>query len=120
MFNAELIMKIFAQAVQELIVATPIGHFQMNGQRGSRRAQRPDMQIVRRTNTRLLFEIFADRAWIDIRWNQIKSHGQGFSEQTPRAPHDDDIDRKTRDWIDPAPTSEKNNHAGNEHSGGNT
>jgi len=103
MFNAELIVKMFAQAVQELIVATTIGHFQMDRQRCSRRAQRPNMQIVHRTNTRLLFEIFADRAWVDIRWDQIKSHGQGFSEQTPRAPHDDDIDRKTRDWIDPAP-----------------
>src|SRR5260370_31823873 len=105
MFNAELNVKMFAQAVQEPIVATTIGHFQMDRQRRSRRAQRPDMQIVHRTNTRLLFEIFADRAWVDIRWDQIKSHGQGFSEQPPRPPHDDDIDRKTRDWNYPAPTT---------------
>src|SRR5258708_5555299 len=106
MFNSELIVEMFAQAVQELIVATTIGHFVMERQRWWRRAERPYMQIVRRSKTRLIFEIFADRAWVDIRWDQMKSHGQGFSEQTRRAPHDDDIDRKTRDWIDPpAPTN---------------
>jgi hypothetical protein len=109
MFNVELIVKMFAQTMQEGIAAAAIWHFQMNGQRGSRRAQWPDMQIVHRTNTRLLFEIFADRAWIDISWDQIKSHGQGFAKQTPRASHDDNVDRKTSDWIDPMPTSEKNN-----------
>jgi hypothetical protein len=41
----EFVVQMFAHVLQELVAATTIGHFEMCGERGLRRAHWPNMQV---------------------------------------------------------------------------
>jgi hypothetical protein len=52
MFDSELIVEALAKIMQERIAAVAIRHFQMRGQRGLGGADRPNMQIMYRSDVR--------------------------------------------------------------------
>src|ERR1700751_1384565 len=101
MLNPKFLVEAFAHLVKKCVAGRSPRHFQMNGERGSGRAQWPDMQIVDSGYALQLLQVFANCPWIDILRDQVKRHRERVPEQSPRAPHNYSIDDQAGDWIDP-------------------
>jgi hypothetical protein len=61
------------------------------------------MQIVNRSNARLLPEKITNLIGLDPGWHRIERHANGVTQQAPRACQNDHGDREAYERIEPRP-----------------